>query len=620
MTKKRFKFPISAKITLPYVLLALIFAMASAYIVTTLVFENIETRFQDQLLASGEIAADLIVNQDNELLAVLRSISYTEGFSEHMLNGDAEAIREIILPIAINQGVEAIEVLDSSGLSLLSMHKTGEYLEDYSSERGSQIYLEWDLVTSVLNQLADINNEKLSNKFADYVEAPWGDFFYVAGPAYAKEGDFAGAILVGISIDTFSERLKNEIAVDVISFYGIDSRLIHTTYSLFGQQEPLTKDLAQAVFESQEVFSFIRPTTEGSVTFSEVLGTWQIRNGEDIGIFGLSRVQSETISAGTTSRFLILGIAALFFILIVFVGLFVSRLITQPLNIVMDGISTLESGDLDVSLPVTGNDELTHLSSAFNEMVTGLKTKERMQTELNFARDIQTQMMPVSTFDEAEQKGITLKASLDPAREIGGDFYDFFFIDEHHLCFVIGDVSGKGAPGAMLMAVAKTLIRSRAMNDLSTGSILTYVNQEINRGNESAMFVTVFLCILNIETGVLTYTNAAHNPPYLKTKSGVLTRLDKKHGLMVGPFPVVNYKEDFLKLAKGDVLLLYTDGVSEAMDINDNLFTEKRIAEIFTGFNEGTISQLIDTIVDEVATFQGEAEQADDITLLALSF
>lgn len=246
--------------------------------------------------------------------------------------------------------------------------------------------------------------------------------------------------------------------------------------------------------------------------------------------------------------------------------------------------------------------------------------KERMEIELNFAREIQMSMLPLIFPAFPLRKEVTLHATLHPAREVGGDFYDFYFLDDDHMCFVIGDVAGKGAPGALLMAVSKTLIKSRAADDSSPSSILTHVNNELSADNESAMFVTVFLGILNVKTGEMVYTNAGHNPPYIKRADGTLQKMDAFHGPVIGAMPDLTYKQDIDTLQKDDVILLYTDGVTEALDEDDRLYSDPKLVDLLQENEFKHPKEMVITIAEDVQAFQGKAEQADDITILAIQY
>ncbi|MBW1942374.1 MAG: SpoIIE family protein phosphatase [Deltaproteobacteria bacterium] len=246
--------------------------------------------------------------------------------------------------------------------------------------------------------------------------------------------------------------------------------------------------------------------------------------------------------------------------------------------------------------------------------------KERMEDELNVGREIQMNMVPLTFPPFPDRDEFSIYATLQPAREVGGDFYDFFFIDEYRLCFCIGDVSGKGVPAALFMAVTKTLIEARARNDLSTASIITHVNDELSRDNKAFMFVTLFLGILDVRTGEFLYTNGGHNPPYIKRKNGSIDILDARHGPIVGPVPGLTYKAATARLAPDDLIFLFTDGVNEAMDPSKNQFSDERLVDLLSSRVFESVEEMVQTTVDEVKQFAGEAEQSDDITLLAIQF
>jgi sigma-B regulation protein RsbU (phosphoserine phosphatase) len=209
---------------------------------------------------------------------------------------------------------------------------------------------------------------------------------------------------------------------------------------------------------------------------------------------------------------------------------------------------------------------------------------------------------------------------MEPAREVGGDFYDFFFIDEDWFCFCIGDVSGKGVPAALFMAVTKTLIKSRAADDYSPASIITHINDELSRHNEAFMFVTIFIGILNTKTGKFLYTNAGHNPPYIKRKDGSIEQIDQLHGPVAGAISGLTYKEDKTSLSKKDILLLYTDGITEARNREKEFFSDKRLAEVLSSFEDISAEDIVNSTVSEVKRFEDGADQADDITALAIQF
>jgi sigma-B regulation protein RsbU (phosphoserine phosphatase) len=260
------------------------------------------------------------------------------------------------------------------------------------------------------------------------------------------------------------------------------------------------------------------------------------------------------------------------------------------------------------------------LQESFENLQRTTSAKERMESELNIGRDIQMRMLPMVFPAFPHRREFDVHAVLHPAREVGGDFYDFFMVDEDRVCFGIGDVSGKGVPSALFMAMTKTLIKSRASNDLSPASILTHVNDEMAEDNDSAMFVTIWLGILDLRDGTVTYTNAGHNPPYARRADGSLERMAKRHGPVVGAMEGMVYGEAELVLHPGDAVLLYTDGVTEAMDPTQALYEEHRLVSALEAGATGIPEELVRVTVDDVWRFQADADQADDITVLALVY
>jgi sigma-B regulation protein RsbU (phosphoserine phosphatase) len=243
--------------------------------------------------------------------------------------------------------------------------------------------------------------------------------------------------------------------------------------------------------------------------------------------------------------------------------------------------------------------------------------KNRMQKELNVGRGIQLAMVPK---DFPAGNDYSIHATLEPAREVGGDFYDAFTVDEEHICFCVGDVSGKGVPAALFMAMAKTLIKSRASSDPSTASIVTHVNDELSKDNEGYLFVTLYVCIFNIRTGELLTTNAGHNPPLLKHSDGSITPLSHRDGLVVAAMDGITYSEKMYQLQKEDTLLLFTDGVTEADNVDEEFFGDERLEKLFGDWQDGPVEKLVKHVVETTHAFEGENRQADDITVLALHY
>jgi sigma-B regulation protein RsbU (phosphoserine phosphatase) len=226
-------------------------------------------------------------------------------------------------------------------------------------------------------------------------------------------------------------------------------------------------------------------------------------------------------------------------------------------------------------------------------------------------------MLPTDKPDTTE---FSVEATMQAAREVGGDFYDFFPVGPREYAFCVADVSDKGVASALFMSVTKALIKARCREDNSTASVVTWVNDEIAIGNDSCMFITLFIALLDAETGQVRYTNAGHNPPYIKRADGSLECIAARHGPMVGAMGGIVYGEDTLQLARDDTLVLFTDGVTEAMNGARELYGEGRLEALLAEYPQKGVESLVQDVLASVREFADGAEQSDDITLLAFSY
>ncbi len=242
--------------------------------------------------------------------------------------------------------------------------------------------------------------------------------------------------------------------------------------------------------------------------------------------------------------------------------------------------------------------------------------RKRMQLELDLGMKIQNNMLPVAFPDNKE---FGLAAYLKPAKELGGDFYDFFFIDDEHLCFCVGDVSGKGVPAALFMAVSKTLIKSSATSELSPSKILQKVNCEISRDNEAMMFVSLFIGVLNIPTGEVLFSNGGHNSPFAVKSDGSVEEINEKHGMVLGFSGAMKYKEGRLLLGRGDSIVLYSDGITEAVNTKGEFYNESGLADSLL-VEQSSVCEMLQNVLAKLDRFVGSAEQSDDITALILRY
>lgn len=258
--------------------------------------------------------------------------------------------------------------------------------------------------------------------------------------------------------------------------------------------------------------------------------------------------------------------------------------------------------------------------SYVSDLTTITAEKERISTELDLATRIQDDMLPNSFPAFPERNDFDIYANMDPAREVGGDFYDFFLIDEDHFCMLIADVSGKGIPAALFMMAAKNILSNNALRGKSPAEILKQTNSVICKSNREEMFVTVWIGILEISTGKLKAANAGHEYPAVRHADGMYEMFHDPHGLVIGGMEETRYKEYELTLEPGSSLFLYTDGVTEAADRDGNRFGEDMLLRALNAEPDGTPEEILGTVRKAVDEFVKDAEQFDDLTMLCMKY
>ena len=244
---------------------------------------------------------------------------------------------------------------------------------------------------------------------------------------------------------------------------------------------------------------------------------------------------------------------------------------------------------------------------------------EAVETDLRIASRIQTDALPPVAPEFADHLELNLRASMNTAKEVGGDFFDYFPIDDNRICFLIADVSGKGTPAALFMMTSKTMIKDYGLIQGSTSEIFTSVNARLCENNEANMFATAWIGILDTRTMTLQYTNAGHNYPMLQRKGQPCEEIKKVHGLFLGGMEFTRYKQNEIQLAPGDRLLLFTDGVVEAHDRGKNLYGNERLQKVLDGARDQPGEQVLKRIFDDVNEFAAGVPQFDDITMVILT-
>ena len=343
----------------------------------------------------------------------------------------------------------------------------------------------------------------------------------------------------------------------------------------------------------------------------------------------VSIYQSRTAKSRTTAIVLLLVVM----LLTLGGALVLGKRIVKPLNTITKRISELNEGNLEFKMEdaYRTGDEVEELAESFasishktvtymDKVVKVTAEKERIGAELSLATDIQAAMLPHIFPAFPDRPEFDIYASMDPAKEVGGDFYDYFLIDEDHLCMVIADVSGKGVPAALFMMASKIILQSVAMLGYSPAQILARTNDAICSNNEAQMFVTVWLGILQLSTGKLVAANAGHEYPALKGPDGPFELCKDKHGFVIGGMDGVRYREYELQLQRGSKLFVYTDGVPEATDAEKQLFGNERMLAALNEVADAAPVDVLKHVRYAVDSFVKDAEQFDDLTMLCMEY
>ncbi|MBE8950347.1 MAG: SpoIIE family protein phosphatase [Quinella sp. 3Q1] len=330
---------------------------------------------------------------------------------------------------------------------------------------------------------------------------------------------------------------------------------------------------------------------------------------------------------------LVVGVPVVLLIILFLMSTGLARRFVKPIHELSDGVRDIASGNLDKKLDIQTGDEIEHLAACFNAMTDELKTymanltkataeRERLATELDVAREIQRGMLPK---DFPARADFELYATMTPAKEVGGDFYDFYFLDEKHLAITVADVSGKGISAALFMVISKTILNNFAASFYKQNGLAPVVaaaNEQLCANNEAMMFVTVFIGVLDLETGEFTYVNGGHNPPVVyRAEENHCDFLDVKKNFVLGPMDGIPFVEQKISLKRGDLLFLYTDGVTEALNVAEEEYLPERLIAFMNSTDcAADLKTLLKNIRGDVAAHVGTAEQSDDITMFALRF
>ena len=313
------------------------------------------------------------------------------------------------------------------------------------------------------------------------------------------------------------------------------------------------------------------------------------------------------------------------------IAYFISRTISKPIVRLTDTVKNTGEGDFDRKSDIDTRDEIGDLARGFNKMQDDLKhytehlktvtaEKERIGAELNVATQIQADMLPRIFPPFPQKREINLFASMNPAKEVGGDFYDFFLVDNNHLAMVIADVSGKGVPAALFMVISKTLIKNRTMQGGTPAEILADVNNQLCEGNEADMFVTCWLGICDLSTGIITAASAGHEFPAVCGANRTFELFRDKHGFVLAGMEGARYRDYEIRLERGGSIFVYTDGVPEATNADGEMFGTDRMLNCLNLRTEHTPETFINAMDEAVRAFTGDVPQFDDITMVGMTW
>lgn len=462
-------------------------------------------------------------------------------------------------------------------------------------------------------------------------------------PFYRKEGKnkvLAGVVTADISLD-WMQKLTSEINTNETGYVFLLSR--YGTYiahpnakvvmndTIFTSAKnlalPFLHDIGKRMVSGESGVEELKdlPLTGDSFLYFTSLPAQQWSIGV---IYPKQEMFAEV--AQLNRKVTILG--ALGFVALALLLIYLSCKITRPLRSLTGSVNDIASGNLDAHLPaVVSKDEVGELTASITTMRESLKqyitnltettaVKERIESELRIAHDIQMSILPKLFPAFPLRSEFDIYATIEPAKEVGGDLYDFFFIDENRFCFLVGDVSGKGVPAAFFMAVTKTLLKVVAETGLDPGEVLAKVNNDLAEDNDACMFVTLFFAVIDISTGEVRYASAGHNPPLFIPKGGKAEWIPPLYELVAGVMEDSNYTTKSMTMLPGDTLFIYTDGVTEAMDSKQNLYSDERLLAEVNRCSELAAEPFIHAIDDSIKAFTGGAEQSDDITMLAMQF
>ncbi|MBQ8164379.1 MAG: SpoIIE family protein phosphatase [Clostridia bacterium] len=603
---------------------ALLICVFIAFVVTTVftfVFQNklsIENANQLLSLNINDVKADITDASDYNLLKLTHNITdeiYKSGiYNEINVDSSAEERalrRDFLVDLIGKYNVTDINIIDKNGIIILSTYEEFD-LFYMGTEEGGQATDFLCLLNGETEYVQDYGptdfNPEISRKYAG---------------VSLKDGGF---VQVGYDAEQFQDSIAEQVFLAANNRHvGKDGLVIICKQDTLDIVSSPNHEAGQhLVYDCKTAINEI---AEGN-RFS-VIG----QNGEDMfcmyakteGYVIISALpESEALfSRGISVYISVFMQNCVFAALFVLVYFLIKNIVVDNIHKINDSLAKITGGDLSTKVDVRGNEEFASLSDDINTTVSKLKdyiaeAAARIDKELEFAKAIQLSAMPNVFPPYPNRKEFDIHATVDTAKEVGGDFYDFYLLDNDKLGFLIADVSGKGIPAAMFMMTSKTIIKSFAEAGMEVNDIFENTNMKLCEGNEAGMFVTAWMGILDLRSGKLEFANAGHNPPLIRHKSGKFEYLRTKPNFVLAGIEGAKYKKYEIQILPGDEIYLYTDGVTEANNVNNELFGEQRLLETVNRNPSEGVEQRLLTVKAAVDEFVGDADQFDDITMLSV--
>jgi len=539
-----------------------------------------------------------------------------------------QEINRRLKQIADDTGLDEIWITDDKGHAYLRNISEIDFTFSPDPKKQPQAHVFWPLLTGKTQSVVqEARQREVDTQVFKYVGVTGVD-----KPRIVQVG-YNAAFLQQLRQRMGLTRLVNQLVSEgsVIAIRVLDKNMITVDYAERLQDDKLPEPTESDLANLRKLVNAGRTESHLEGSLLKVAAPIGEEGGELKGGAILVTLPTARMQAAIRNETrLAMAVSGLVLLLGSVMAIFGAKTISKPITDLTEMSRRIAGGDFTQRIDVRARNEIGVLAASFNEMTRRLNesiehlkettaAKERIESELQIAHEIQMSMVPKIFPPFPDRSEFDIFATLVPAKEVGGDLYDFFFIDDDRLCFAVGDVSGKGVPASLFMAVTKTLFRATAGNSGTPGEVLARLNTEICRDNDSCMFVTFFFGILNIRSGQVDYSNGGHNLPYRLHRDGV-SPVENLGGRALGLMEQSPYSSGRMVLGPGEALLLYTDGVTEAMDSSEKLYSDQRLADFLVTNHNSSPRQIIGDLISDVRRFAGETPQSDDITVLALHY